>query len=589
MRNYIKDIYLLSLFFFMAMACSDNEDVIKKDEPSKVPPPVVIEPVVVLDEQFDDKTNYLTSGGQPFPSSFANGYFERVVSDEAIQEQKLKVFLTQCQLEPDAPGISVNGNATSDGRILLDAQMGAIETGLLGSVSKVSLVVANVAADNTETNLVLMIKAKGGDWEVYAKSPVLSGTHASEWILDKKIMKYPVCLKVMVEQGTSSTAALALYDLKLEGTLCEPAVNPGPSPENILFDEGFYNDGEGIKTFKAGDGSAFPGGNWNTKDGYFERMVGEQLLKVKLHGCRLDYTENRISIYGETTSKGRLQIGTGGGAIEFPILGSISKISLALSAGTGGDVATRALIQYRDKGTSDWKNLVMSEDVTANSPMRWELNDVSANPVAIRIMQDPAITKGNSLAIYDLRIEGVTDLLPEEAVDVTLMDERFRDLSIYTVTATGQAPDRYTFYEELHYDRVVEERTLRAKIYQGRIQNTTQPPANANGATQGRLLLRNFAEGSALETPIFGRVKSIVVKITAADAGQTSKAILQKKEVGEEEWTDYATTGEMQAETVLSWELNEVSDKPVALRIIQHPDYVNNMAIYNLTIEGTLY
>ncbi len=401
-------------------------------------------------------------------------------------------------------------------------------------------------------------------------------------------MKYPIYVKIVADGATSSTA-LAIYDFKLEGTLCESPVEPGPSPENTLFNEGFYNDGEGIKIFKASDGSAFPGGNWNTKEGYFERIIGEQVLKVRLHGCRIDYTENRISIYGENTSKGRLQIGTGGGYIEFPVLGSVSKISLALSAGTAGDVATRALIQYRDKGTSDWKDLAMSEDVTANSPVKWELNDVSANPVAIRIMQDPAITKGNSLAIYDLVIEGATDLLPEEAVDVTLMDERFRELNLYKVTETGADPDRNTFYEELYFDREVEGRNIRTKIYQGRIHNTVDPPANANGATKGRLLLRNFAEGGALETPIFGRVKSVVVKIISADTGQKSKAVLQTKGVGDEEWTDYAVTDEMDDQTVLSWELENISDEPVALRIIQHPDYTHNMGIYNLTIEGTLY
>ena len=312
MKNYIKDIYLLIIFLFAAMACSDNEELIKKDEPGEVIPPVVVEPVTVLDEHFDDKNKYLTSGGQPFPSFFSNGYFERVVSDEVIQDLSLKVFLTQCQLEPDAPGVSVNGTTTSDGRILLDANTGAIETGLLGSVSKVSLVAANASANNTGTKVVLMIKAKGGNWEVYAKSPVLSGTNAYEWVLDRKIMKYPIYVKVVADEAASSTA-LAIYDFSLEGTLCESPVDPGPSPENILFNEGFYNDGEGIKIFKASDGSAFPGGTWNTKDGHFERTIGEQTLKVQLHGCRIDYTENRISIYGESTSKGRLQIGTGGG------------------------------------------------------------------------------------------------------------------------------------------------------------------------------------------------------------------------------------------------------------------------------------
>ena len=100
MKNYIKDIYLLIIFLFAAMACSDNEELIKKDEPGEVIPPVVVEPVTVLDEHFDDKNKYLTSGGQPFPSFFSNGYFERVVSDEVIQDLSLKVFLTQCQLEP---------------------------------------------------------------------------------------------------------------------------------------------------------------------------------------------------------------------------------------------------------------------------------------------------------------------------------------------------------------------------------------------------------------------------------------------------------------------------------------------------------
>jgi hypothetical protein len=48
-------------------------------------------------------------------------------------------------------------------------------------------------------------------------------------------------------------------------------------------------------------------------------------------------------------------------------------------------------------------------------------------------------------------------------------------------------------------------------------------------------------------------------------------------------------TDEVDETTVLSWELENVSDEPVALRIIQHPDYTHNMGIYNLTIEGTLY
>ena len=33
MKNNIKDIYLLIIFLFAAMACSDNEELIKKDEP----------------------------------------------------------------------------------------------------------------------------------------------------------------------------------------------------------------------------------------------------------------------------------------------------------------------------------------------------------------------------------------------------------------------------------------------------------------------------------------------------------------------------------------------------------------------------
>lgn len=588
MRNCIKYIYLLIVFLFTAAACSDNEEVIGKEDPGKVTPPVVVEPATILNEQFDDRNNYLTSGGKPFPTSYTNGYFERLVSDDIIQDLPLKVFLTQCRLEPDAPGVMVDGNQTPDGRILLDVNTGSIETGLLGSVTKVSLVAASGLTSNQATGITLMIKAKGGDWEVYAKSPLIFGTNAYKWVLEKKIMKYPIQVKIVAD-GTTSAAPLALYGLGLEGTLCESPVEPDPIPENVLFSEGFYNDGEGIKTFKASDGSDFPGGTWNVKDGHFERTIGGQTLKVQLRGCRIDYTENRISIYGENTSKGRLQIGTGGGYIEFPVLGSISKISLALSAGTAGDAVTRALILYREKGTSDWKELAMSEAITANSPLKWELKDVSANPVAIRIMQDPAITKGNSLAIYDLIIEGVTDLLPEEAVDVTLMDERFRDLGLYIVTETGENPNRTIFYEALHYDRVVEGRTLRTKIYQGRIQNTTQPPSNSNGATQGRLLLKNFADGGALETPIFGRVKSVMVKITAADNDKPSKAILQTKGVGDEEWTDYAVTDVMEAQNVLAWELNDVSDEPVALRIIQHPDYLDNMAIYNLTIEGTLY
>ena len=102
-----------------------------------------------------------------------------------------------------------------------------------------------------------MIKAKGGNWEVYATSPLLSGTNACEWVLDKKIMKYPIYVKIVADGVTSSTA-LAIYDFKLEGTLCESPVEPGPSPENTLFNEGFYNDGEGIKIFKAPEEIGIP-------------------------------------------------------------------------------------------------------------------------------------------------------------------------------------------------------------------------------------------------------------------------------------------------------------------------------------------
>lgn len=35
MKNYIKDIYMLIIFLFAAMACSDNEELIKKDEPGR--------------------------------------------------------------------------------------------------------------------------------------------------------------------------------------------------------------------------------------------------------------------------------------------------------------------------------------------------------------------------------------------------------------------------------------------------------------------------------------------------------------------------------------------------------------------------
>ena len=49
MKNYIKNIYLLIIFRFAAVACSDNDDVIKKDEPGEVIPPVVVEPVTVLE------------------------------------------------------------------------------------------------------------------------------------------------------------------------------------------------------------------------------------------------------------------------------------------------------------------------------------------------------------------------------------------------------------------------------------------------------------------------------------------------------------------------------------------------------------
>ena len=91
-----------------------------------------------------------------------------------------------------------------------------------------------------------------------------------------------------------------------------------------------------------------------------------------------------------------------------------------------------------------------------------------------------------------------------------------------------------------------------------------------------------------METPIFGRVKSIVVKVTSADTGQKSKAVLQTRGVGDDKWTDYAVSDEVDEATVLSWELENISDEPVALRIIQHPDYTHNMGIYNLTIEGCL-
>lgn len=76
---------------------------------------------------------------------------------------------------------------------------------------------------------------------------------------------------------------------------------------------------------------------------------------------------------------------------------------------------------------------------------------------------------------------------------MTLMDERFRELNLYKVTETGADPDRNTFYEELYFDREVEGRNIRTKIYQGRVQSTTPVPLqNANGATQGSLLIEEL-------------------------------------------------------------------------------------------------
>ena len=554
-------------------ACSDDYSLpLPDDNPSIAPEvPEQVAPIVILDEAFNDRSAYLTPSGAVLPEDFSDGYFERVVSERTV-----KVYLNACKLEADASSIEVEGESTSRGRLILDGETGAIETDALGKVTSLSL---SLSAVQDKAQAVLWIKAQNGTWEEYWRTPVLSLGQTFRLKTEKPVMKYPVSLKI-----TSVAAPIAVYDLDVEGI---PEVNESASPESgmVLFEEGFYNHEE--KTFKKADGSPFDGGKWTT-DGYFERVVDGETLRAKLYQCRIDYTEDRISIYGENTSKGRLQIGTGGGYMEFPVLGSITKLSLALSAGTEG-VPTRALVQVRDKGTSVWRDLLMSPDITTDSPLRWELEDVSTNPAAIRIMQDPAITKGNALAVYDLVLEGSLDLSAEEAYDVTLMDERFRDLNEYVDAETGAAPERNKKYAQLYFDNIVEGRTLRGNIFNGALYTTFKVADlnEPNGATDGRLL---FSEDGVLESPIYGSIKKIDVKVAAADPDKPNKAIVQIKKVGEAEWTEYAVTDELGNDPVLAWVLEDISEEPCAFRIVAHPDYAgNNLAIYNIRVEGKLY
>ncbi len=360
----------------------------------------------------------------------------------------------------------------------------------------------------------------------------------------------------------------------------------------VLFEEGFYNDVSGVRIYKDADGNPFPGNSWNTKEGYFERLVSETTIKALLHSCRIDYTAERITVDGIETSKGRLQIGTGGGNLEFPYFGSISKISLCLSAGTEGDVATKALIQYKKTDDAEWKDLQLSGNITANAPIKWELENVSEEPMAIRILQDPAITKGNSLAVYDLLIEGeVSDYEPgpDPESPITLLDERFRDLSLYKVADDDTDPDRTKYYEELYFDRTVEGKTVRTKFFQGRIHNTQQPPADSKGATQGRALIDNFSLGGAMESPVFGSLTYINAKLSSGN-GLPSKAVLQIKAPEATEWTDFASSEDALDNAITDWTLTNISSTPIAFRIIQDPSISDaTLAIFNIRVDGTLY
>jgi hypothetical protein len=586
MKKTLK--YLSVLFLLAAVAsCGDDSVVNNSADPDGPEIPEIPEPdapVALISEEFSDNTLYLTPAGAPLPASFTDGYFQRTVSDENVEDFTMKVLLKQCRLDPSEPGVTVDGQTTSAGRIQIGAGTGAIETALFSSVSSVSMVIAGVSSDPDATTAAhLMVRSPGGDWELFARSPSVSGDSPCRWVLDKQIMKHPVALKI-VQDPEMSTGALALYELEVDGLIYEP--EPEPAPTDILLQEGFYNDGDGIKTFFLADDRPFPGSSWNTGEGYFERTVGEQTIRVRLNNARIDFTQDRISIYGESTSKGRMQLGTGGATMEFPVFGSVNKLTLFLSAGTAGDVATRALIQYRSKGTSEWKDFAMSPDVTANAPVKWIVEGFAAEPMALRIMQDPAITKGNSLVIYDMTVQGVPDTGVEDAPEVTILDERFRAVENYMNTDTGEIVARNTWYNNLHFDRVVEGKTIHVTIKYAALYNRTMPPEPNLGATEGCLNMHSTidTEPGYLEMPIFGAVRSATFWLKGD--GSATKAVLQIMRPGESSWTDYATSGEIATNAITMWELTDISTTPVAMRLVST---TANLSIFNIKVVGKLY
>lgn len=580
MNSYIKNIFLNIVVLTALTACGDSSEVPVRHEPAgDAVMPSVSSPVTLLDEHFNDNSVYLTPGGMPLPARYTDGFFIRKVDDD-----DLKVYLTQCLLEPDA---SVPGDEpVSHGRILIGAGTGAVETDPLGCVTRISVTVANASASDTGVSLDLMIRTAGADWTLYATSPVMTGDDICTWVVDSKIMQYPLSLKI-IANGTSGSAVAAIYDLNVEGTVAFDVREPQPVGDALLS-ESFDRDSEHVRTFNSSDGNEFPDATWDCTDGYFDRMADDLMIRVKLHGCRIDYSHAPISIYGDGTSAGRIAVDGNGGYIELPVLSSITGLSMTISPGSEGQDVTRSLIQYRNRGTSRWKTLVTSPDATASSPIKWVLDDVSLNPVAIRIMQDPAIA-GGSLSIHDLVLCGTPEREAEAPVEVTLMQERFRDIATYTLTSTGGEPDRKEFYPRLHFDRVIGGTTLRTNIYNGRIHTTYTPPDNDFGATQGCMMLKEYSEGGAMETPIYGSVKSLEAYLVSGTSKKYSRAVLQKKGLDDEDWIDVAVSDVADHGSVTMWKVDDISEIPVALRIVQHSDYHDNLGVFNITIIGTLY
>ena len=551
-------IYIYLCLSILLYSACNNDYTIDMPQPDEFEPPVTVEPITLLEECFNEQKSYLSPFGEAFPDKFSDGYFERLISENNNEKLSLKVFLNKCKLNTVAEPVTYDGGTSSKGYIHLKGNESSIETIFFGKVSSLSLIMKNISTKECKSQI--MFKTIDNNWEIFAESPTLSVGEVTKWTIEEKIMQYPIALKINAIEGD-----IALYDLYVTGNMM--VINNDETLKNILFDETFTSDK--VKTFFTSSGTIFPSEIWG--DGYFIREIQDEKLKVTLKNCMINYDENPISIYGFQTSKGMLQIGENG-YIEFPTLGSIDGLVISC---TGNQEGTNIIVSHKKKGESTWHEVINNK-----TPVSLNLKDISENSGSIRISSSKS-----PLSIYDLKLSGKKDISSEDRPNITLIDERFRDDKIYFDAATNTTIDRNTFYDEIYFKRNVEEQILDVRIYDGRIHTTQKPPTPENGATQGRLILN--PQGS-LVTPIFGSIKSIVMKLQADDEGNDIRVKLELKKAGSEQWEVLKISEPLKNDAILSWELEDVTNEAAAYRISSASND-KKIAIYNLTIKGKLF